>query len=808
MILFRKLKQNRSWILVNIPGLTAAIACVLIITLYTRQQLSYDRFHSKADRIYRVTMNTNTGATSMHAARVYGHWPEELKKRYPVIEKKVRLIPLRRAVIKIGTDRFYSEKVFATDSTFFDLFDFKVITGNPQTAFTKPKQAWISRTLAEKYFGNRNAMGKTISVSGDKSGEMSDYTIEGILDDFPENTHFHADILTSATEFGDEPMWAFTYFLLTPDTDVSVLLTDIHKNWKRMFPETEDLPLIHLQKLTEIHLRSHLTREIEKNGDILSIYLLVSGALIVFIIAMVNFLNMNKVKFISQFRTYTIKRINGASRLRLCRESAAESLFISIPSLVFGILMTLKLQELLELNSNPVFLKSTLYIFAPILLFTIAGLTLIPLATAGGQPEFKRISTRRKIFTLPLIIQFSLAILTISGTLILNKQLHFLNDRHPASRNDDILVIPFNPQTVVLNYELLKTELLKHPEILQISSAMEEPGGDINDAFHFVMEGIQTSENQSINILTTDSGFFDFMNIKPLAGTIHLGYTPSLEWEKAAMELSMMEQNGIVNPDRMAELRKIVGDYREKYILNESALRLLAINDPEKAVGKRFRISFFMPYVFPEGEIAGVVPDFHYTNLHHKERPLVIAPRKTFSSNFLIRFDSLQKQKALSTLQTVWNKVNPDYPLNYQFIADSYKNAYKEEYSQTRVISLFALIAIILSSLGVFAVSSYSMQSRIKEIGIRKVNGAAIFQILLLLNRDLFKWILIALVISSPPAWYIMQQWLSNFAYQTAVPVWVFLVSGASALGIALLTISWKSWRAATSNPVDSLRYE
>lgn len=808
MILLRKIKQNRSWILINILGLTAAIACVLIITLYTRHQFSFDRFHSKAGRIYRVTMNTNTGATSMHAARVFGHWPEELKKRYPVIEKKARLIPMRRAVIKINNDRFYSEKVFATDSTFFEVFDFKLIAGNPKTAFTRPGYAFISRSLALKYFGNQDVMGKTISVSGDKSGEMSDYTIDGIMEDFPANAHFHADILTSAAEFKDEPMWAFTYYLLKPDTDIPALLSDIHKNWKRMFPDSDGQPLIHLQKLTDIHLRSHLTREIEKNGDILSIYLLVSGALIVFIIAMVNFLNMNQVKFISQFRTYTIKRINGASRLRLYTENATESLFISVPSLILGILLTMKLQQALELNTSTEFLKSTLAAFTPIVMLIITGMAVLPLVTAGSALELKKMRTRRKGFTLPLIFQFSLAILTISGTLILNKQLRFLNDRHPASRNDDILVIPFNPQAVVQQYDLLKPELLKHPEVLEVSSAMEEPGGDINDAFHFEMEGIQPSENQSINILTTDSGFFDFMNIRPLAGTIQLGYTPSQEWEKAAMELSMLEQNGVDNPQRITELRSILGNYREKYILNESALKLIGITDPEAALGKRFRLTFFMPYLFPEGEIVGIVPDFHYTNLHHKERPLVIAPRKTFSSNFLIRIDPLQKQKALNTLQTVWNKINPDYPLNYQFIAESYRKAYSEEYSQTRVISLFALIAILLSSLGVFAIASYSMHSRIKEIGIRKVNGAAIHQILWLLNRDMFTWILIAFGISSPIAWYFMHQWLENFAYQTPVQLWEFLLAGASALVTALLTVSWKSWRAASRNPVEALRYE
>jgi putative ABC transport system permease protein len=322
------------------------------------------------------------------------------------------------------------------------------------------------------------------------------------------------------------------------------------------------------------------------------------------------------------------------------------------------------------------------------------------------------------------------------------------------------------------------------------------------------MEGIEKKEGQSINIFTTDSNFFSSLGIHPLAGTTELGFTPSQKWESDAVELSQLRENKSSDKQKLAELEKRVGGYREKYILNQSALKMLGIYNPGKAIGKRFRINFFLPDLFPEGEIVGVVPDFHYTNLHSEEKPLAIAPRKMFNYCFLISIDPKQRGKAIAKIASAWQKINPEFPLQYEFITDTYRKVYAGEYAQTRVLSLFALISIILSALGIFAMAAFSMQHRIKEIGIRKVNGAKVFEILALINKDFVKWIAIAFVIATPVAYFTMRIWLQNFAYKTELSWWIFAVAGLIALGIALLTVSWQSWKAATRNPVEALRYE
>ncbi|MFA6334155.1 MAG: FtsX-like permease family protein [Bacteroidales bacterium] len=802
-----KLKNNWKWFVINTVGLSVALACIIIVFLFVRKEMSYDRFHSKADQIYRITLNTNTGATSMHPARVAGKWPLEIAKEYPAIEKVVRLIPYRRSMVKINDEIFYSERIFSTDSTFFDVFDFKVLVGNVKQSFTKPYQAFISQSMAMKYFDSVNVIGKEISIIGQQGYESKNYTIEGIMEDFPANSHFHADLLTSGTEFDGQDSWAYTYFLLKKRTNVKDLLSNIQTKWEKENKNAEITPIIYLQNITDIHLKSHKTRELEKNGDIRSLILLISGAFIILLIALVNFLNLSRVQFISRLKCIKVKLINGASKRHIGREMAANSVFVSLMSVIAGCIIAYWIAETID---NHLFTGQTGVVLLISLAFIafIAILSIVPLYTSEINMNMTLKQKQGKLYTFPLVIQFTLAVITISGTIALNKQMNFINSQHPVSESANMIVLPYNHAGVVRNYDILKAELLKNPSIKEVTSCMEAPGGDINDAFPFEMEGIQTEDKRIINVLATDSGFFEFMRIKPLAGTTQLGYTPSLQWEQNAIELSTRKEMENNDSKRVAELEKSLGNYREKYILNMSALKLIGIDQPEKAIGKRFQLKFPMPYLFPEGEIVGVVPDFHYTNLHHEERPLVIAPRKIFSYNFIIRIAPGQQKEALATLNTVWKKINPGYPIYYEYITDSYRKVYAEEYSQTRVLSLFAIISIILSSLGIFAMASFNMQRKVKEIGIRKVNGAKISEVIVMLNKDFVKWIAISFLIAAPIAYYATNKWLQNFAYKTTLSWWIFALAGLIALTIVLVTVSWQSWKAATRNPVEALRYE
>jgi putative ABC transport system permease protein len=337
---------------------------------------------------------------------------------------------------------------------------------------------------------------------------------------------------------------------------------------------------------------------------------------------------------------------------------------------------------------------------------------------------------------------------------------------------------------------------------------MEQPGGDVTDNFEFEMEGVEKKAGQTLNIFTADSGFFGVFGIHPIAGTTDVGYTPSQQWESDAMALNILRTSQNPDPAQIAKLQTKLGNYREKYILNRSALNHLGITNPQDAIGKRFRLNFFMNELFPEGEVVGVVPDFHYTSMHNEEKPLVIIPRKMFSSCYIIRINPAQRDRAITTIESVWKKINPGYPLQYEYLTDSYRRIYADEYTQTRVLSMFALISILLSCLGIFAMAAFTMQRRVKEIGIRKINGARVWEIMMMLNREFLKWVAIGFIIAIPVSWYAMDRWLESFAYKTPLSWWIFALAGLLAFVIALMTVSWLSWRAATRNPVESLRYE
>jgi putative ABC transport system permease protein len=565
---------------------------------------------------------------------------------------------------------------------------------------------------------------------------------------------------------------------------------------------------LYLQKLTDIHLFSQKTVEMEKNGDIRSIILLVSCTVLILFIAFINYLNLSRVQLITRMKSVKIKLINGASKWIIGCEIVNESLFLSVFSILLGLFIADWLGESLKIS---VLQSGRIFGIAILCLGFIVSITLLavfPLYSSKIIADIKMTNKQESMYSFPLVVQFTLAIVAIASTLVLNRQIDFINSKHPASQNANMLVIADNPWQSVQRYDLFKTELLKNSSITNVTAAMEEPGGDILDAVAFEMEGVGKKPGQSINIFTTDSNFFSSLGIHSLAGTTELGSTPSQQWESDAVDLSNLRQSSSADKQKLADLERKVGNYREKYILNQSALRLLGINKPEDAIGKRFRLNFFLPDLFPEGEIAGVVPDFHYTDLHSPEKPLAIVPRKMFNYCFIISINPVQRGKAINTIASTWQKINPEFPFQYGYITDSYRKVYAGEYAQTHVLSLFALISIILSSLGIFTMAAFSMQYRVKEIGIRKINGATITEILTILNKSFVRWIAIAFIIATPIAWLAMHKWLENFAYKTELSWWIFALAGLLVLGIALLTVSWLSLRAATRNPVDTLRYE
>lgn len=499
MRIIRRLKQNWQWFLINAVGLSTAFSCVLIIFIYASQQLSFDRFHSKAGRIYRMTIDTNRGAISIHPARVYGDTQKMLSK-YPAIENMVRIVPFRNAIVKIGEQKFYSRNAYSTDSSFFKIFDFKILSGSPENSFSHPGRAFICRSLALKYYGSIDVIGRQITILHQQDLNPGVYTIDGVMEDFPFNSHFHAELLTSFTGDNDLMSWAYTYLLMKKGVDINALRSTIQNNWETDKKTNDTVPILYLQKLTDIHLYSQKTREMEKNGDIRSIILLVSCTALILFVALINYLNLSRVQLIARMKSVKIKLINGASKWTVGWEIIQESLLLSVFSILIGLFIADWLGESLKisvLQSGRIF---GIAIISFGFIVSVALLAVFPLYSSKIVSDIKMTSKQDSLYSFLLVVQFTLAIVAIASTLVLNRQINFINSKHPASQNANMVVIADNPWQSVQRYDLFKTELLKNSSITNVTAAMEDPGSDILDAVAFEMEGVEKKrDNQLIS---------------------------------------------------------------------------------------------------------------------------------------------------------------------------------------------------------------------------------------------------------------------------------------------------------------------
>jgi putative ABC transport system permease protein len=349
MHLFRKLSRNWQWVLINILGLTLAYACVALVFSFTTQELSYDRMHSKADNIYRVTTSSGDFST-MHPARVWGTWITELPKEYPALKSIMRMVPFKKGIVEIGEHRFYSDNLFKVDSTFFDFYDFELLSGDRNSVLTKPAETVITKDMALKYFGHLDVLGKQIEITHQQTDSAIAYTIVGVLENIPTNSHFHVDALTTIPNAEVNNSWGYTYYMAQPGADMEALRKTIQDKWDLEREENQKELNIHFQKLTDIHLYSHKTREIEPNGDIKSLILLSSGGLIILFIALINFLNLSRVQFITDTKSIKIRMIHGATKSIIAVEIILNSLVISLTTILLGLYIAHKLSTYLHVD--------------------------------------------------------------------------------------------------------------------------------------------------------------------------------------------------------------------------------------------------------------------------------------------------------------------------------------------------------------------------------------------------------------------------------------------------------------------------
>jgi len=798
-VVIRNLLKRPFLNLVKVVGLSLALTGIVFIALFLKNELSFDKYHDKADRIYRYTINDPGFLGGKEFARIInpGYIPD-VKEQLPEIENFVRLRPVREGLIKYN-ERYYTvNQAFECDSTFFQVFDADLTVGNKLTVLENPASMVISETFAERVFGKKNAIGEVLTIpTGQFYGEEQKFTVSGIMKDFPFNSHFHPDFITTPIQDKFNYGWAWTYLLLAENAN-PVNVTNGFTNYLTENREDKTREMnseVHLQKLTNIHLHSNKLREIEPNGNIRNVYVLAIAAFILLLISISNYANLNLGMAGFSSKYHLINKILGSSKRSIAQYFFTEGLFIVLATLLLTFIIVLPTNSIITRFFGMNLLQGS-FIFIALLIVSFSILSLVfgmmpVLNSIFSSLNFRTnekspIAIKSGGFSRGLIIfQYAFSIALIIAVIVISRQTNYAYKSGMGVQENNIVCLPTVHANIQQKFEVFKAELLKYSSIQTVSAMMEPPGGEANDMFPFELEGYepdkQNEQNNRIGVFPCDYSFASIFNLKFLSGN------------------NFTEKNNDTEGSG-------------EYIINEAAMHRLNYSNPEEIIGKDFRLIFSAPgsgIEIPRGKIIGVVKDFYLSSLKKEVEPLVLFKRdKLWLINFVISYQTGMQEAAIADMTKVWNSLFPEYPFQYEYVGAMYQKVYKSELLQAKLLSVFTIIALFICSMGLFGLALIITQQRTKEIGVRKVNGAKVTEILTMLNKDFLKWVAVAFVIACPIAYYAMNLWLENFAYKTSLSWWIFVLAGVLALGIALLTVSFQSFKAARRNPVEALRYE
>lgn len=807
-IALRTLWKNRGFSLINIIGLAVGISVCLLIVMYIQHELSYDRFHEKGDRIYRMVLERRYPGRATSYSIIPHSVGEAVQKEYPEVEECVRFFANQgvSTFIRVGEQTFEERNVIFADSNFFRVFTVPLLKGNPQTALSQPNTIVLTQTTARKYFGSTDVLNKVVRIEGGDN-----LMVTGVCADLPENSHFTFDLLATTVglpfvrQLNYTGFDAHTYFLLRPQASASALETrfpkiiekyvagDIERTFGISFQQFQSAGngyRYSLQPLTDIHLHSDLEAELKPNGNLSAIYVFAVIAAFILLIAGVNFVNLATARSVERAKEVGLRKTFGSERRSLIAQFLTEAVVISLFSFVLSCVLLLVLLPLfnrisgkelsLAIFVNPFFLPGFLLfsVFIGLLAGGYPALVLSsfqPLAVLRGKFKNNRkgIELRNGL----VVFQFGISIILIVCTLVVFRQMQYMQGDRLGFRKDHIITLQ-RTDLLTTKTKAFKAELKKLSGIEEVAGASSMPGG--NNFFGMTMKAEGAKEPLTGRGLVVDNDFVSALQLEVVKGRSFSDKFPSdslaiLLNEKAVAELGLANPIGarLTSPDGF-------------------------LNQPNAQ----------SPTLYT---VVGVIKDFHFQSLHQKITPLIFINSNKFGgiSQFTgVRIQASQFAQALPAIESVWHTFLPDQPFQYSFLDNDLAALYHAEQTSQQVFGVFSMLAIFIACLGLLGLAAYTTQQRTKEIGVRKVLGASVGQIVLMLAQDFVKLVGVAFLLAVPIAWWAMSRWLENFAYRTDISWWIFLLAGFTALAIALLTISFQAVKAAVANPVKSLRSE
>jgi putative ABC transport system permease protein len=805
-IAFRNLAKYKFISFINLFGLTVGLTCCLLILTYILREVSYDKYNSKADQVYRVTriFNNKEGIVSLHLGAVAPPFGPLLQNDFPDIQKVTRILLSGTSPMRYEEKIFNEKDIYFADANLFSIFDVPLIKGNPATALSDPFSILLTEDVAKRYFGNDDPINKVIRMDN-----RYNFKVTGIFAPFPSAAHFHPGIMLSFNTLKDSAIYGeknlmtnwgnnafFTYLLLPKDYPVNSLQAQFPAFLDRHMRDNSSkagyIPSkttsLTLQKLTDIHLRSHLDEEMEENGDIRRVYIFGAIALFILLIACINYMNLSTARSSLRAREIGIRKAAGALRGEIIAQFLSESVMITWMAIGLAIGLTwLALPWLnkvtgLELSVRILLRPGVLIplFLTPFIIGCLSGIypalfmssfqpakVLKGLVKVGGG----NISLRKIL----VVTQFSISIILIISTAVVYQQLHFMQAASLGLQKDQIVDLEYSGD-FDNNFESFRSDLLQNPNFREASRSSRIPSGRLLDE-----QGAYTGSGDSLLPVTAD--------IKCVA--VDHDFVPAYSIPMAAG-------------------RNFSRDYAldtNTFLLNVAATKALGLRTPQEAVGKTFK------YGDTKGRIVGIMKDFHFESMRQQIQPIVffmprVSQAKDFYAHISVKLTSNNTAAALDHLEKTWKKFLPKTPFEYHFLDERFNKLYKTEETQGILFTSFSGIAIFIACLGLLGLSAFTITQRIKEIGIRKVLGASVSSIVGLLSRDFMILVLLSAIIAFPVSWYAMHTWLQDFAYKISIEWWIFGIAGFLAAAVALITIGFQAIKAATANPVTSLRNE
>jgi len=797
-IAFRSLIKSKVHTAINVAGLGLGIASVLLITLYIQYETGFDRHYPDYENIYRITWHTDNPQT-----RTPHPMAQAMASDFPEVETAVSLSPLwaaglTREVFSIAnpeTDvRFDESNILAVDTNFFDVFGFNVVRGNGKDALRNVNSILISESTAKKYFNNADPIGKHLMVYPDSVLLQ----VMAVFQDVPIQSHFHFDMLVSylrekSLDPNDEYYsWAdfghFNYVKLKPGADAHALEAKLMP-WARKYINVSDEIYrkavasnfrFRLQPVADIHLHSHLRWELEPNGNIEYVYIMAAAALLTLLIACINFTNLMTAKSAERAKEIGIRKTMGALRKQLSIQFMGESILVTLFSLIIGLMLVeacLPFYNILTQHSLSLDYVTALptLLAAAIIIGILSGIyPSVVLSSIQPQTILKgKFHTSQRgngLRNTLIVFQFSISMVLISGAVIIYHQLHFIRNKNLGFDKEELVVIPMKNENLSRRLEAIKSELSRVEGVKSVSASSNLPGGPFNQN---AMALVSSPEHEVIaSEVLVDHNFLETMTFELTEGRFF---------------------NIADKPDSVMN-----------FIINETAARQL---NAEAAVGKEILWYAYESEAPVKGRIVGVVKDFHFQSLHDPIRPLLMIPYPAYN-HLVIKLNTANVERSLQAIRHVYQQFEDSFQFEFTFLDEQLNRQYESEARTATLFAVFAFVAIGIACFGLFGMALLTFRQRTKEVSIRKVLGASVSALMVLLLKDFTKLILVAVVVAIPVAWWLMDRWLHNFIYQVRIQPLTFFISGIALIAIAWITLAYFTYKTSQANPAETLKRE